>query len=64
MYEWVFSGIGTAIISGLGGLLIGGEAGFYIGQRSVKQKLKQKQEAGDNATQVQQGNTVNNYGVK
>lgn len=64
MHEWIFSGIGTAIVSGIAGLLVGGSAGFFVGQRSVKQKTRQKQKAGDNAIQVQQGNIVNNYGVK
>lgn len=64
MHEWIFSGIGTAVVSGLLGFLFGGGVGFYVGQRSVKQKSKQKQSAGDNAIQVQQGNTINNYGFK
>lgn len=64
MHEWIFSGIGTAIVSGVAGLLLGGSAGFFVGQRSVKQKTRQKQKAKDNAIQVQQGNIVNNYGIK
>ena len=58
--EWVFSGIGTAILSGLAGLLIGGIAGYKIGIRS---KTKQKQKAGNNSNQTQIGN-ITNYGTK
>ena len=47
--EWVFSGIGTAVLSGLAGL-IGGFIGYRIGIRSAN---KQVQKAGDGATQTQ-----------
>ena len=58
--EWVFSGIGTAILSGLAGVLLGGIAGYKIG---IRNKAKQKQKAGNNSTQTQIGNITNN-GVK
>lgn len=50
--EWVFDGIGTAIISGIVGLILGGVSGYQIG---IKQFVKQKQKAGDNANQSQVG---------
>ena len=49
--EWIFNGIGTAIISGIVGV-IGGFVGYRIGVK----KTVQKQKAGNNATQVQIGN--------
>lgn len=58
--EWIFDGIGTAIISAIVGLIVGGGVGYYIG---VNTTIKQKQKAGDNANQVQIGQ-VNNYGTK
>lgn len=58
--EWIFSGIGTAILSGLAGLLVGGFAGYKIGSCN---KAKQKQKAGNNSNQTQIGNIINN-GVK
>lgn len=59
--EWIFDGIGTEIISALIGLLIGGGAGYGLGVAITNNKIKQKQEAGDKANQVQIGQ-VNNYG--
>lgn len=60
--EWIFDGIGTAIVSGLIGLIIGGGAGYYIG---VCNYIKQKQKAGDNAQQIQIGQVNNgNYQKK
>lgn len=54
--EWVFDGIGTEIIVGLISLTVGalggGVAGYKIG---VKNKIKQKQKASDNAKQSQIG---------
>lgn len=61
--EWIFDGIGTEIISALLGLLIGGGAGYGIGVVITKNKIKQSQKAGDNASQVQIGQ-MNNYGTK
>lgn len=52
--EWIFSGIGTAIISGIAGLVIGGFTGYKIGIYK-KFSIKQKQKAGDNSNQVQIG---------
>lgn len=54
--EWIFDGIGTAIVSGLIGLIIGGGTGYYIG---VNNNITQKQKAGDNAQQVQIGQIKN-----
>ena len=50
--EWVFDGIGTAIVSLIIGLFIGGTAGYKIG---IKQAVKHRQTAGDNASQIQIG---------
>ena len=61
--EWIFDGIGTELVSALIGLLVGGVAGYGIGVVVTKNKIKQKQKAGDNAKQVQVGQ-VNNYGTK
>ena len=60
--EWIFDGIGTELVSALIGLLVGGVAGYGIGVVCTKNKIKQKQKAGDNANQIQIGQ-VNNYGV-
>lgn len=51
--EWVFDGIGTAIISAILGLLIGGAAGYRIGVK--KATIKQNQKAGENSHQTQIG---------
>ena len=51
--QWIFEGIGTAIISALLGLLVGSFAGYRIGYK--KASIKQKQIANDNSTQVQIG---------
>lgn len=50
--EWIFDGIGTAIVSGLIGMGIGGGIGYYTGMRVT---IKQKQKARDNAQQSQIG---------
>jgi len=50
--EWIFDGIGTAIITFIFGLVAGGGVGYYIG---VHTSIKQKQKAKDNATQTQIG---------
>ena len=55
--DWIFSGIGTAIVS----FLLGGAVGYQIG---VSSKNKQSQKAGDNSTQIQIGNTNNIDGHK
>ena len=54
--EWVFDGIGTEIIVGLISLIIGALGGGFAGYKiGVKNKIKQKQKAGDNAKQSQIG---------
>ena len=50
--EWIFDGIGTAIVSGLIGTIVGGSVGYYIGMQTT---IKQKQKARDNAQQSQIG---------
>jgi hypothetical protein len=50
--EWIFDGIGTAIVSGLIGMGIGGCVGYYI---RMQVTIKQKQKARDNAQQSQIG---------
>lgn len=56
--EWMFSGIGTAILTGIVGFIAGGCVGYKIG---VKNTINQKQKAKENSTQIQIGqNTVNN----
>lgn len=54
--QWIFDGIGTAIISAIIGLFVGGFAGYRIGVK--KAKITQKQKAGDSANQIQIG--INN----
>lgn len=51
--EWIFDGIGTAILSSLVSLLVGGGIGYRVGIN--KSKVKQKQKAGDHACQIQIG---------
>lgn len=55
--EWIFDGIGTAIITLIGGLLTGGAVGYKIGIN--KNTVKQKQKAGDNSSQIQIGRDSN-----
>ena len=55
--EWIFDGIGTAIITLIVGLLTGGAVGYKIGIN--KNKVKQKQKAGDNSSQIQIGRDSN-----
>lgn len=50
--EWVFDGIGTAIVSTFFGIIIGGISGYSIGIRKTN---KMKQKAVDNANQTQIG---------
>lgn len=61
--EWIFEGIGTAIISLILGIVIGGVGGYNIG---VKRSTKMKQKACDNATQTQieQINIIENESTK
>ncbi len=51
--EWIFDGIGTAILSSLVSLLVGGGIGYRVGIN--KNKVKQKQKARDHASQIQIG---------
>ena len=50
--EWIFDGIGTELISLIIGAVLGGAAGYKIGS---KNKIKQKQKAGDDSEQIQIG---------
>ena len=50
--EWIFDGIGTALVSGIVGLIVGGIGGYSIG---IKKTNRMKQKAGDNANQTQIG---------
>lgn len=61
-YEWVFSGIGTAILTGLGGLIIGGITGYKFGIH--KSKIKQIQNAKDDSKQSQTGTKCDSDTVK
>ncbi len=55
--SWIFDGIGTQIVGIIIGLLLGGAGGGVIGYRiGSKNKIKQKQKAGNNSNQVQVGN--------
>ena len=51
--EWIFDGIGTTILSSVLSLLLGGGIGYRVGIN--KNKVKQKQKAGDHANQIQIG---------
>lgn len=55
--EWVFNGIGTAIITLIVGLITGGSIGYRIGIN--KNIVKQNQKAKDNSTQIQIGRDKN-----
>ncbi len=55
--EWIFNGIGTALISGIIGLIIGGISGYSIG---IQKTNRMKQKAGDNANQTQIGEINSN----
>ena len=59
MTEWFFSGIGSNLLTCIISVLIGGAAGYRLG---VRQKVKQRQQAGDHATQIQVGN-INDNGL-
>lgn len=61
-YEWIFSGIGTAILTGLGGLIIGGITGYKVGIH--KSKIKQIQNAKDDSKQSQTGTKCDSDAVK
>jgi hypothetical protein len=51
--EWIFDGIGTAIVTFILGLLVGGSTGYKIAIN--KKSIKQKQKAGNNSRQIQIG---------
>ncbi|MDR1006104.1 MAG: hypothetical protein LBL74_04495 [Bacteroidales bacterium] len=55
--EWIFNGIGTAIITLIIGFISGGAVGYKIGIK--KTKTVQKQKAKDNANQIQIGGNAN-----
>lgn len=50
--DWIFDGIGTAIVSLILSFIVGGISGYNIG---IKKSNKMKQKAGDNAIQTQIG---------
>jgi Na+/glutamate symporter len=54
--EWVFNGLGTALIGLIIGVAGGGAVGYHIG---IKKNIKQSQKAGDNSQQVQIGGDYN-----
>jgi hypothetical protein len=56
--DWVFDGIGTAIVSSIISMIVGGVVGYRIGVRS---KVDQEQKAKNNANQIQIGNIIS-YG--
>lgn len=57
--EWILDGIGTELISVAIGLLFGSLGGGAIGYKlGTKNKVKQKQTAGDNSTQKQIGSVT------
>ena len=49
-FNWIFDGFGTEILSLIVGLITGGTVGYNIG---IRNKIKQKQKAGNNSTQTQ-----------
>ena len=53
--EWIFDGIGTAIVTFILGLLVGGSTGYKIAINKKSIKQKQKQKAGNNSRQIQIG---------
>ena len=55
--QWIFDGIGTAIITLILGLFTGGAVGYRIG--ISKSKVNQNQKAGNNSSQIQIGRDSN-----
>lgn len=51
LYQWLFDGIGTAVL----GLVVGGLGGGFVGYRIGKQSIRQSEKARDNAVQTQIG---------
>lgn len=60
--EWLFEGIGTAIVTFVLGLLVGGGAGYKIAIN--KKSTKQRQKAGDSSNQIQIGEVKNDRQTK
>ena len=58
--EWLFEGLGTAIVTLIVGLVTGGTVGYRIAIKN-SYKVNQKQAAGNNSSQVQVGR---NYDAK
>lgn len=56
--EWIFDGIGTAIVTLIIGFFTGGAVGYRIGIKK-KKITNQKQKAGNNARQLQVGGDYN-----
>lgn len=56
--EWIFDGIGTAIVTLIVGLLTGGSIGYRIGIKKTN-KINQRQKAGNKASQIQVGRDNN-----
>lgn len=56
--DWLFSGLGTAFITFILGLASGGAVGYRIAIKK-KNKTIQKQNAKDNASQIQVGRDYN-----
>ena len=61
--EWFFEGIGTQIIAIVISFFIGGVGGTVLGYKiGIKNRIKQNQKGGKNATQIQIGSINNVYG--
>lgn len=58
-YTWFFDGLGTELISLLIGIAGGGFLGYRAGKR--KERVIQKQIAGKNSDQFQEGNLKSEY---
>ena len=56
--EWIFSGIGTAIVTFILGLIFGGGIGYRVAIN--KKKIKQSQKAGRQSSQIQIGSVDGN----
>lgn len=56
--EWVFDGLGTAIVTLIVGLATGGAVGYRVGVKKTN-KVNQKQRAGKNSSQIQVGKDYN-----
>ena len=56
--EWLFDGLGTAIVTLIVGLATGGAVGYRVGIKKTN-KVNQKQKAGKNSSQIQVGKDYN-----